>query len=60
VNEVTCVGNIAANTTANFSADVFVTGQSGTSLDSSSIVDPSNTVVETNEANNTSQNSTTA
>lgn len=60
VNQVTCVGNLAAGGTASFSADIFVTAQSGTALDSSSVVDPNNTVVESDETNNTAQSTGTA
>ncbi|HVF76408.1 MAG TPA: CARDB domain-containing protein [Acidimicrobiales bacterium] len=51
VNEVTCVGNVAAGATPEFTVRVYRTGE-GETLTSWSEVDPGNTIVEKDDLNN--------
>ena len=53
INKVTCQGNLAGGASSNFDETVFV-AESGT-LHGSGIVDPNDTIEETNETNNTRQ-----
>lgn len=56
INQVTCTtgsGTLAAGMTVQFDLRVYVTANTGDQVTSSSIVDPGNTVVETDESNNT-------
>jgi uncharacterized repeat protein (TIGR01451 family)/fimbrial isopeptide formation D2 family protein len=55
INEVTCTGNLAGSGSADFEVRVYV-AEDGT-LHASAIVDPDDTIEETNEANNTKQSS---
>lgn len=63
INQVTCTtgsGTLAGGATAEFSLHVYVTANTGSTISSSSIVDPDNTVVETDESNNTASSSVQA
>jgi hypothetical protein len=63
INQVTCTtgsGTLAGGATADFGLHVYVTANTGDTFSSTSIVDPDNTVVETNESNNTASDSQTA
>jgi uncharacterized repeat protein (TIGR01451 family) len=54
VNVVDCVGDIPTGKTVTITIETFVTAQDDTSFYNQAIVDPANTVVERNEADNTS------
>jgi uncharacterized repeat protein (TIGR01451 family) len=53
INKVTCHGNLGGNGSSDFDELVYVAG--GGSLHGSGIVDPNDTIEETNETNNTVQ-----
>ncbi len=55
INKITCTGTRMTNgETANFTAHVYVTAE-GETIHSTTVVDPDNTIVESNENNNTAQ-----
>ncbi len=49
INKVTCHGDLAAGATVNFDVTTFVTA---TTITANAFIDPDNTIVESNEANN--------
>jgi subtilase family serine protease len=57
ISEVTCTtANLGAGASDTFTVHVYTTAQ-GETIHSSAVIDPANTVVETNESNNTDQGS---
>ena len=63
INQVTCTtgsGTLAGGAITEFSLHVYVTAFTGSTISSSSIVDPDNTIVETVESDNTSSSSVQA
>lgn len=63
INQVTCTvgsGTLAAGATVHFDLRAYVTANTGDQVTSSSIVDPGNLVVETDESNNTASSSAVA